>query len=105
MSQRAKAESLAALTLALFFAALWLMKGTVIPCPTAPPRIVTRVVTHTIYAPMPMPTPGPVIVSKGPHGTLCLRVAGKIIDPVGLQDCWGAPDKTERVHGHIVDPY
>jgi len=107
MSQRTKAESLGALTLALFFAALWLMKGSVIPCPTAPPRVTTRVVTHTIYAPVPTPTPGPVVVvvTPGRHHTLCLTVVGKTIDPVGLQDCWGAPDKTERVHGHIADPY
>jgi len=108
MSQRTKAESLGALTLAQFFVALWLMKGTVIPCPTTPPRITTRVVTHTVYAPMPMPTPGPVVVTvrPGTHGTTCIYVNGHgPIDPIGMQDCWGAPDKTERVHGHIVDPY
>jgi len=109
MSQRTKAESLGALTLALFFAALWLMKGSVIPCPTTPPRIVTRVVTRTVYAPMPLPTPSPVVVTvrSGTHHTLCVYVNGKgPIDPIGLQDCWGAPDQETRgKNGRTSDAY
>ncbi len=109
MRRAIKPIALAVLCWAAIMADIWLgQRIAQQPCPTTPPRVITRIVTHTVYAPMPMPTPSPVVVvaTLGKHGTLCLRVAGKIIDPIGLQDCWGTPDQETRgKNGRRIDPY
>jgi len=102
MPNRTKAEALAALALVGFFAALWLIKGPVIPCPAAPaatsatPRVVTRtvVVTHTVT----LPAPPPVVDVTIYKGSACIVVSGHKIDPRRGPDCRlpGWPDPLTR---------
>jgi len=110
MTRAIKPIALAILCWICIIAGIWLgQRIAQRHCPTTPPHITTRVVTRTIYAPMPMPSPSPIVVTArpGPHHTLCLYVNGKgPIDPIGLKDCWGAPDKEYKdAHGHVIDPY
>jgi len=96
---------------AIMFGIGWGLHATSVhPCPSSTTRVITHVmthtVTHTVYLTRSRPAPVTVVVTPGKHGTLCLSVDGHIIDPIGLQDCWGALDKEYRgKDGRTVDPY